>query len=246
MADDVDRAGLRPFSFTVTPESFSASTILSAGTPLSVDRPIRVTTVGADGYFGTLDVVGGGAYSVTALVDDPTNPATPLSAGRLRAAGTDYPADIVALYTAELPGVFGPNLEGLKTEVLRTSSSTAPYDLAQRLVTVLQDPRYTYDVDVRDIDCGTMSTAECFVASRRGYCVHYATTMAVILRSLGVPARVVEGFLPGERVGQTEVIRNTGAHAWVEVYFPGFEWVTFDPTGGTLRGAGQAPGSNSP
>ena len=237
MADDVDRAGLRPFSFTVTPGSFKGPTILSPATPLSVDRRIRVTTVGPEGYFATLDVLGGGAYSVTALVDDPTSPAR-LTDDRLRAAGTDYPAEIVALYTTELPGVFGPNLDGLKTEIRRTSSSTAPFDLAQRLVTVLQDRPYTYDLDVRDIDCGTMSTAECFVASKRGYCVHYAATMAVVLRSLGVPARVVEGFLPGERVGPTEVIRNEGAHAWVEVYFPGFEWVTFDPSGGTLRAAG--------
>jgi transglutaminase-like putative cysteine protease len=59
-------------------------------------------------------------------------------------------------------------------------------------------------------------------------------TMAVILRNLGVPARVVEGFLPGERSpGQsTEVIRNWSAHAWVEVYFPGVGWVAFDPTAG--------------
>jgi hypothetical protein len=245
MADDVDRAGLRPFSFTVTPGSSKAPTILSPATPLSVDRRIRVTTVGPEGYFATLDVLGGGAYSVTALVDDPTSPDL-LTAGGLRAAGTDYPAEIVTLYTAELPGVFGPNLDGLKTEILRTSSSTAPFDLAQRLVTVLQDRPYTYDVDVRDVDCGTMSTAECFVASKRGYCEHYAATMAVILRSLGVPARVVEGFLPGERVGPTEVIRNVNAHAWVEVYFPGFEWVTFDPTGGTLRAAVQAPFSIPP
>ena len=64
---------------------------------------------------------------------------------------------------------------------------------------VLRSARYTYDVDVRDIDCGTMSAAECFAATRRGYCIHYSMTMAVILRNLGVPARVVEGFLPGER-----------------------------------------------
>ncbi len=245
MADDVDRAGLRPFSFTVTPGSFKAPTILSPATPLSIDRRINVTTVGSGGYFTTLDVVGGGTYDVTALVDDPTSAATLLTPGGLRAAGIDYPAEVVDLYTTELPGVFGPNLAALKTEILRTSRSTAPYDLAQRLITVLQDPPYTYDVDVRDIDCGTMSSAECFAASKRGYCVHYAATMAVVLRSLGVPARVVQGFMPGERVGPTEVIRNENAHAWVEVYFPGIEWVTFDPAGPS-RVAAKTLGSDPP
>ena len=241
MAEDVDRAGLRPFTFTVTPGSFARPTVLSPATPISVDRRIRVTTLGPGGFFTTLDVPGGGAYTVTAMIDDPTSSAARLTEDRLRAAGTDYPADIVALYTSEVPGVFGPNLQGLRTEILQTSRSTAPYDLAQRLMTVLQDQRYTYDVDVRDVDCGTASFAECFVASKRGYCMHYAGTMAVILRSLGVPARVVGGFLPGERVGPTEVIRNESAHTWVEVYFPGLEWVTFDPTGAP-RAAAEASG----
>jgi len=60
---------------------------------------------------------------------------------------------------------------------------------------------------------------------------YYTPTMAAILRDLGVPTQIVEGFLPGERQGGTEVIRNNMAHAWVEVYFPGHGWIAFDPTG---------------
>ena len=58
--------------------------------------------------------------------------------------------------------------------------------------------------------------------------------MAVILRDLGVPTRIAQGFLPGTRDPNTGVERilNSNAHAWVEVYFPGYGWVTFDPTGG--------------
>jgi transglutaminase-like putative cysteine protease len=103
---------------------------------------------------------------------------------------------------------------------------------------VLDGSAYRYDTDVRDIDCGTMSTAECFAWSKRGFCLHYATTMAVILRDLGIPTRVVQGFLPGERTADPsiEVISNRSAHAWVEVYFPGYEWIAFDPTGGDFPG----------
>ena len=134
--------------------------------------------------------------------------------------------------------MFGPNLRALRDEVVRTSKSPAPYDVAQRLVEVLHSDTYKYDTDVRDIDCGTMSTPECFATSKRGYCLHYATTMAVIMRDLGIPARVIQGFLSGERIGRSgiETLTNNGAHAWVEVYFPGYEWVAFDPTGGGVAG----------
>jgi transglutaminase-like putative cysteine protease len=56
--------------------------------------------------------------------------------------------------------------------------------------------------------------------------------MAVILRDMGVPTRLVQGFLPGAReAGGIERVPMSSAHAWVEVYFPGFGWVQFDPTG---------------
>jgi Transglutaminase-like superfamily/Domain of unknown function (DUF4129) len=62
--------------------------------------------------------------------------------------------------------------------------------------------------------------------------------MVVVLRNMGIPARIAQGFLPGTRdkSSATEVIRNNNAHAWVEVYFPGYDWVRFDPTGGNLPG----------
>ena len=73
---------------------------------------------------------------------------------------------------------------------------------------------------------------ECFATFKRGFCQYYAATMAVILRHLGIPTRIAEGFLPGAMDGSntTERIQFNNAHAWVEVYFPGYGWVTFDPT----------------
>ena len=57
--------------------------------------------------------------------------------------------------------------------------------------------------------------------------------MAILLRALDVPTRYVQGWLPGTRdPSGHEVVRNSGAHAWVEVYFPDIGWVDFDPTGG--------------
>ena len=73
---------------------------------------------------------------------------------------------------------------------------------------------------------------ECFARFKEGFCQYYATTMAAILRDVGIPARIVEGFLPGDLDTRTgiETIQFSKAHAWVEVYFPGYGWVRFDPT----------------
>src|SRR4029453_18300569 len=84
--------------------------------------------------------------------------------------------------------------------------------------------------------CGGISIAECFATYKRGYCEHYATLMTVLLRGGGIPARSVHGFLPGTLDKRTgfETVANSAAHAWVEVYFPGYGWFMFDPTGGNL------------
>jgi transglutaminase-like putative cysteine protease len=69
---------------------------------------------------------------------------------------------------------------------------------------------------------------------RRGYCEQFATAMAVMARTLGLPSRVVMGFAPGEQVTRNGqdliVVRARHAHAWVEIYFGGQGWVRFDPT----------------
>ena len=66
---------------------------------------------------------------------------------------------------------------------------------------------------------------------RRGYCTYYATSMTVMLRSLGIPARYVEGFVMPENHNDTiYTITSRHAHAWVEVYFQGFGWLIFEPT----------------
>jgi len=72
-----------------------------------------------------------------------------------------------------------------------------------------------------------------FLFNRKtGYCEHYASAMVLMLRTLGIPARMVSGFLPTEwnEYGNYFTVRQRDAHTWVEVFFPGSEWITFDPT----------------
>jgi protein-glutamine gamma-glutamyltransferase len=68
--------------------------------------------------------------------------------------------------------------------------------------------------------------------SHEGFCEHFAAAEAVLLRTLGVPARLVSGFANGEMEGGRRVFRGTDAHAWVQVYLGGQEWVFSDPTAG--------------
>ncbi len=65
-----------------------------------------------------------------------------------------------------------------------------------------------------------------------GHCEYFASAMAIMLRTLGIPTREVNGFLPGEYndLGEDYIVRASDAHSWVEVYFPGTGWMTFDPT----------------
>ena len=236
LADAVDPAGLHAFTFTVTPKEFHGPTILSPGTPVDVNETTRLTYVGT-GYFAMLEADGvSGSYTVTALTQPPVSAQGKLTQAELRVAGTKYPQEVKNFYLQVAPGSIGPNARKLEDKVRAQAASSAPFDLASQIVTELHSPTYIYATDVRDLDCATLSTTECFATYKRGFCQYYAATMAVLLRDLGVPTRIADGFLPGAVDPNTgiETIQLTSAHTWVEVYFPGHGWVMFDPTGGNL------------
>ena len=74
---------------------------------------------------------------------------------------------------------------------------------------------------------------------RRGYCEQFATSMAVMARSVGIPTRVVLGFTPGREIAANQVVvLDNNAHSWVELWIPAVGWVAFDPT---PRGDGANP-----
>ena len=67
-----------------------------------------------------------------------------------------------------------------------------------------------------------------FLETKQGYCTQYATAMVMSARSLGIPARVAIGFLPGTKRGNEYEVRAADAHAWPELYFPGLGWTRFE------------------
>lgn len=108
------------------------------------------------------------------------------------------------------------------------SRSASPYDYAQRVLSHLAGGySYTEDPLPRAVPLEAF-----LVRDRAGYCQQFAGAMAMLLRMGGVPARAVAGFSPGAYSPRLRewVVRDLDAHSWVEAYFPGYGWVTFDPT----------------
>lgn len=239
-ADDVAPLGRHSFTFTVTPAEFREATVLSPATPIDIDENVRLTTVGTGGYFATMDRDGGsGSYTITALTPVFGTGEGQLNESDLKNTSTDYPPEIKQLYVGGVESSLGPETLKLEQKILDAADkagSRTPMELAKQTLDELLSSTYKYSTDIRSINCATLSTAECFATYKTGFCQYYATTMAVILRDLGVPARIAEGFQPGSRDvnSATEQILFSNAHAWVEVYFVGYGWVPYDPTGNNL------------
>jgi transglutaminase-like putative cysteine protease len=240
-AEEPDPKTTRTVKVTISPRDFRGNEILAPGAPTTVDRDATVRLAGDAGWFGAAEVpVGTVDYTVDASIlelDDPKK----ISENLIEAVPQVYPPEITALYTEVPDGVLGPDAEALLARV--KANAKTPYDLAKAIVNVLGNQKeYTYDTNVTDLTCSSDSQVECFARYKRGYCLHYASTMAMLLRAAypenPIPTRLVEGFLPGKRVGNIETVENRGAHAWVEVYFPGYGWIPFDPTG---PGVGSLP-----
>lgn len=88
---------------------------------------------------------------------------------------------------------------------------------------------FTYSLDAGD---GSSNDAlvNFLFTTKKGFCEQYASAMAIMLRLIGIPSRVVLGFTPGSQSGDARTITTNDAHAWVEVFFPTVGWTTFDPT----------------
>jgi transglutaminase-like putative cysteine protease len=97
----------------------------------------------------------------------------------------------------------------------------------------LQLPTSVLDSNGRQIGDPTLR----FLTSKTGYCVQFASTMVMMARAKGIPARMAIGFLPGTQDDGVFTVRSSDAHAWPELYFPGAGWMRFEPTPAVRTGA---------
>jgi protein-glutamine gamma-glutamyltransferase len=145
---------------------------------------------------------------------------------KLRAASTDYSEAIRETYL-QLPQLDKRILPFAQSV---TGRAMNPYDKAVAIENHLRT-RFTYTLDLTgNVDKDPL--AAFLFKTRAGHCEYFASAMTIMLRAIGIPAREVNGFLPGEYndLGGDYIVRASDAHSWVEAYFPGTGWVTFDPT----------------
>jgi transglutaminase-like putative cysteine protease len=167
----------------------------------------------------------GDSYDVLSEIPQPTT-------AQLKGAGSDYSPALEQKFL-QLPDDTPPVVHETAQKILRKYEPATPYDRARAVERYLvYDGGFVYNLDVsyRRAD---KAIEEFLGDSKEGFCTQFSTSMALILRDMGVPSRVVYGSTPGEDVGQGEyLVRGSNMHTWVEAYFPGVGWYPFNPTPG--------------
>jgi transglutaminase-like putative cysteine protease len=175
--------------------------------------------------------------TVTARADDAIRDVTPYDVSynkpqpsdeQLRATGP-APADIVANY-GDVPSDIPPIVAETAQEV--TASATSAYDQAVLLQNYFRGSgAFSYSLDA-GYGSGYQAMGQ-FLSRKVGFCQQFAATMAMMARTLGIPSRVVVGFLESSRTERGDyIITSNNVHAWPELYFEGIGWVNFEPTPG--------------
>jgi len=158
------------------------------------------------------------------------------TAAQLRASGLDS-SQSVAEYT-EVPEDLPEIIRERALEVAGDEDTN--YDKAVALQDYFRDGAFEYSESApveEDYDGDDADIIAVFLDAKSGYCVHFSSSMALMARTLGIPARVSVGFTPGElrdgKDGPEYVITTDNLHAWPELYFDDIGWVRFEPTPGT-------------
>ncbi|GLI28637.1 transglutaminase [Agromyces rhizosphaerae] len=169
-------------------------------------------------------------YVVTHLDLDPTPE-------QLRAASRAVPEELASF--VELPGGV-PDVIGETTAEV-TASAGSPYDAAVLIQRFLRGSAFSYSTEApveQGFEGGGFDVIAEFLDVREGYCVHFASTMAVMAREAGIPSRISLGYTAGSRgtgtlAGEARYDVDThDLHAWPELYFEGIGWMPFEPTPG--------------
>lgn len=199
--------------------------------PRRVDRPVMMEVDVAPG--GTLDPISVRAQQVLTGDDKRYRVVASVSVAdrdSLRSAATFYPDHIRRLYL-QLPDSVTQRTRDLAQQIVAEAGARTPFDQAQAITDWLRR-NIEYDLAMQPPPPGVDPVDWFLFEYRRGYCNYYASAAVVMLRSLGIPARLAVGFTQGTFDNSTGVfvIRERNAHAWPEVYFPDYGWVEFEPT----------------
>jgi len=223
--DGTGGAPVEEFNQTFTMDRAGGDVLFGAYRVAVVDGPFDGLTWEEDGSLRSSRSLGRGTvYNVTSWrpvvtadrlrTADPRRLTVPEEI-RSRDLGTDALSESAAALARDIAG-----------------DAPTSYDAAAALGRWF-DENIEYDRDIPPLALGD-DTIDRLLVDRKGYCEQIATTFALWLRELGIPARVALGYAPGERNPLTGewIVRERDAHAWVEAFFPGVGWQSFDPTVG--------------
>jgi transglutaminase-like putative cysteine protease len=217
----------RLYEFVFSTPQSNLAVLVTPSNPIWVSRPseLSFTPSTEDKIYPLMfrantPILAGEQYVVRAKIYNPT-------VAQLQYAGGIYPAWVLDHYL-QLPDNLSPQIRELALRIIR--DVTTPYEKATAITDYLR-ATITYTVKVDSPPEGTDPLVWFLFDYRAGFCNYYASTEVILLRSVGVPARLAVGFAEGEYDPPDKfTIRERDAHAWPEVYFPDIGWVEFEPT----------------
>jgi transglutaminase-like putative cysteine protease len=171
-------------------------------------------------------------YSVTEAIPS-------VDVQHLQSAGTDYPVWIAPYATVYQNGRVAmgtgrdSDIAALAQTVVRDAGATTPYDQAKAIESwFIEKGRFTYTLKPPTAPAGVRPLDYFLFDSKKGFCQDFSTAMNVMLRTLGIPSRQMSGFSAGVVDDKTHqrFVNAIEAHSWVEVFFPGYGWIPFEPT----------------
>jgi len=202
--------------------------IFHAADAAEVWFPARRLYVGPDGSIRASTTMGPGSIYTVLSTTDTATPSQLLAAPSPVPAARDGLPSLERAKDLALPHPY-PRVAALARRV--TAAARTEYEKVAALERWIgAHTRYT--TDIPPLGPGQDTVTEFLFGNRRGYCEQISTALAVMLRSLGIPAREATGYVPGPYDPITDLydVQARDAHAWVQVWFPRYGWQSFDPT----------------
>ncbi len=169
-----------------------------------------------------------GNYNITAVYPNATEV-------DLKNAGTDYPQWLVPYMSLPPTGYRKPEVLQMELQLAQSlaQGKSNVFDIATAIQDYLRSSVFTYTLKPGNPPSPDIDRIDWFLnTGHKGYCDYFAIAMGDMLRLLNIPTRLVNGYGPGILNSQQNrnIVVGADAHTWVEVYFPGFGWIPFEPT----------------
>lgn len=176
---------------------------------------------------------------------------------QLDEAGVDYPRSVTDRYL-QLPTSLPAEVWHLAADIVSDAEAVTPFEKAEAVKEFLRSQEYSLEISgpdhgtdgvyyflfqTQDEPCASVDE-DCHPEAIKGYSQYFGSSAAVLLRAVGVPARFIAGWGPGEYVPDAEMflIRDADRHGWTQVYFPEYGWIDYEVTPGQVSpGRGQLP-----